>query len=319
MRFIFSLLLLLSLSAYSQFKWKDVSSEFGNLPSSVKVFFTKDSLNGRPFVAYYASINLKDHKLELNTAVGDGNRFTPSQYFEKEQHPLLVVNGTFFSFQTNQNLNLVIKEGKLLSYTVPALKVKNTDSFFYPTRGAIGFNKRNQADIAWTFTDTSMEYPYAFQSNPVLAKGIKPDPAIEDLNQRDQWKWWKRWTAIGGGPILVHNRKVRVTNKEEQMFVSGINDLHPRTAMGYTAKGELIVLAVQGRFPGIAEGITLKEMAELFHHLKCSEALNMDGGGSSCLLINGKNTITPSDKEGQRAVPAVFLVKERTAKVKSKK
>jgi exopolysaccharide biosynthesis protein len=39
--------------------------------------------------------------------------------------------------------------------------------------------------------------------------------------------------------------------------------------------------------------------------------LNLDGGGSSCMLINGKETIKPSDPTGQRAVPAVFLIKNK--------
>jgi len=43
--------------------------------------------------------------------------------------------------------------------------------------------------------------------------------------------------------------------------------------------------------------------------LGCVEALNLDGGGSSCLLINGIETIKPSDKEGERPVPGVFIVK----------
>jgi exopolysaccharide biosynthesis protein len=43
----------------------------------------------------------------------------------------------------------------------------------------------------------------------------------------------------------------------------------------------------------------------------CVEALNLDGGGSSCLLINGKQTITPSDKEVQRPVPAVYHNQEK--------
>ncbi|MFN9783889.1 MAG: phosphodiester glycosidase family protein, partial [Sphingobacteriales bacterium] len=38
------------------------------------------------------------------------------------------------------------------------------------------------------------------------------------------------------------------------------------------------------------------------------EALNLDGGGSSCLLVNGRETIKPSDKTGQRPVPAVLLI-----------
>ena len=37
----------------------------------------------------------------------------------------------------------------------------------------------------------------------------------------------------------------------------------------------------------------------------------VDGGGSSCLLVNGKETNTPCDKTGQRPVPAVFMVKKR--------
>jgi exopolysaccharide biosynthesis protein len=45
--------------------------------------------------------------------------------------------------------------------------------------------------------------------------------------------------------------------------------------------------------------------------LGCVEALNLDGGGSSCLLVNGKETIRPSDKTGQRAVPAVFIIKAK--------
>jgi exopolysaccharide biosynthesis protein len=78
--------------------------------------------------------------------------------------------------------------------------------------------------------------------------------------------------------------------------------------MGYTTDGYLIILVVQGRFPGIAEGATLRQEALMLKELGCHEALNLDGGGSSCLLINGKETITPCDKTGQRPVPAVFLV-----------
>lgn len=117
-------------------------------------------------------------------------------------------------------------------------------------------------------------------------------------------------TAVGGGPVLVQNGKVKITNNEELKFGGkAINDKHPRTCMGYTSDGRLIVMVIQGRFPGIAEGGTLTQQAQLLVELGCVEALNLDGGGSSCLLINGKETITPSDKEGERAVPAVFIIK----------
>ncbi|HMP94512.1 MAG TPA: phosphodiester glycosidase family protein, partial [Phnomibacter sp.] len=79
-------------------------------------------------------------------------------------------------------------------------------------------------------------------------------------------------------------------------------------AMGYTKNGHLIIMVVEGRNPGLAEGASLVHLAHMLQQVGCHEALNLDGGGSSCLLINGKETIKPSDKTGQRPVPAVFMV-----------
>jgi exopolysaccharide biosynthesis protein len=117
-------------------------------------------------------------------------------------------------------------------------------------------------------------------------------------------------TAIGGGPVLIHDGVIHVTNKQEQMFVGGEKDKHPRTAMGYSFDGKLIILAIQGRYPGKADGATLLQEAQIMYDLGCYEALNLDGGGSSCLLVNGKETIKPSDATGQRPVPGVFLIKK---------
>ena len=117
---------------------------------------------------------------------------------------------------------------------------------------------------------------------------------------------------LGGGPVLLQNGEIHITNNEEIKFAGkAIADKHPRTAMGYTNTGKLIVLVIQGRFPGQAEGATLVQEAAMLKELGCAEALNLDGGGSSCMLVNGKETIKPSDKEGQRAVPAVFIIKGR--------
>ena len=121
-------------------------------------------------------------------------------------------------------------------------------------------------------------------------------------------------TAIGGGPVLLQEGRINITNQEEQMFVDGLNDRHPRTAMGYTKNRKLIILVIEGRNAGKAEGATLEEEAKILQDLGCVEALNLDGGGSSCMLINGRETIRPSDKEGQRPVPAVFIIKAKKRK-----
>jgi hypothetical protein len=143
--------------SFGQIRWKAVQPD--SLPSSIKVFRTNDSLNGRPFIAYYVEANLKDKNLEFTTQVGKGQRFTPDQYYAQEGQPYIVVNGTFFSFQTNQNLNVTIRDGQVTSYNVPALKSRTSDSFYYPTRSAIGITKNRRADVAWLFTDTAVKWP----------------------------------------------------------------------------------------------------------------------------------------------------------------
>ncbi len=295
----------------AQLQWEPAGNEFGYLPKSIKAFKTNDSLNGRPFIAYYIIADLRDKYLEFTTETGKGNRYSPLDYYKKQDSPYILVNGTFFSFSTNQNLNVVIREGKMEAYNVSALKSTQSDSFYYPTRSAIGITKKRKADVAWLFTDTAERWPYAFEKRPVVAKGKKADPSIRDLNTLEIWEWWKMQTAIGGGPVLLHDKKIFITNKEEQMFADGAKDLHPRTAMGYTGNHKLVILVIQGRAPGIAMGATLEEEAVILQQLGCVEALNLDGGGSSCLLVNGKETIRPSDKEGQRAVPAVFIIRSK--------
>lgn len=298
----------LSVNLRAQLRWVDVTSDFGKLPSNLKVYRTTDSLAGRPFIGYCVIVPLKNKKVEFTTQVGNGKRFKPTEYYLSEDSPLVIINGTFFSFQTNQNLNTVIRNGEIVAYNVTAVKSQNSDSFYYATRGAIGIKRNRKADVAWLFTDSLQRWPYAFQDRPIVAKGKNPKPTINDLNTLDSWTRWRMNTAIGGGPVLVKDQTLMVTNKEEQMFVNGDKDKHPRTAMGYTSDGKLVLLAIQGRFPGIAEGATLEEEGNILLDLGCVEALNLDGGGSSCLLINGKETIKPSDKEGQRAVPAVFII-----------
>lgn len=289
-------------------QWRNVSEQFAPLPNTLQVYYTDAPLSGRAFQAYYAIIHPSEN-LQLDMAVGKGNRYTPQEFYQQENNPLLVVNTTFFSFDTHQNLNLVVKKGKLVAYNVPAIPIKETDSFYYPLAGAFGIDKKGRKDIAWTFTDSAKHKPFAIQTPPTLQKGFKQNPTLKDIQQSHKLKKWKMRTAVAGGPVLVQNHKALITNVEERKFVTGLNDLHPRTAIGYRSDGAIIVVVVAGRMPGIAEGISLKELSDLMIGLGCEEALNLDGGGSSCMLINGKETIKPSSNGEQRPVPAVLTVK----------
>jgi len=299
---------------FSQMNWMNVDSAFGPLPDGIHVFKTTTDLDGKPNVAYYVEADLKNRDIDFNTQVGRGKRYTPKQYYEQDGQPLVVVNGTFFSFADNRNLNLVIRNGMLQSFNIPSIrKPKDSLQYYYVTRSAIGIDKKRNADVAWLYTDTAMKYAYSLINGPSTTVGPNPDPSWPEIaagikgGGRKKVRW-KMETAIGGGPMLLQSGRVAVTNVQERMFVNGENDRHPRTAMGYSKDGKLFIMAIEGRRPGMAEGATLLQEANMFKELGCWEALNLDGGGSSCLLVNGKETIKPSDKEGQRPVPAVFQV-----------
>ena len=302
------------LFSYAQLKWQNVDSLFQPLPPSVHVYFTDDKIDTGAFRAYYLVADLKDKNLNFTTDTTYKRRLTPSQFYQKNNNPLVVVNGTFFSFQTNQNLNVVIKNGKLVSYTAP-IKGSGKDSlkYNYSYKGAIGISKKRKADVAWIKTDSSKRYAMAAQypltSKSNLFAGKNGRVRESDASTNELFSKWKMKTAIGGGPVLLQNGEIKVTNNEERMFAGkGINDKHPRTAMGYTRDNKLIILVIEGRNSN-AGGASLSQEAQIFKDLDCLEALNLDGGGSSCLLINGKETIKLSDKT-QRPVPAVFIIHE---------
>ncbi|WP_407520797.1 phosphodiester glycosidase family protein [Lacibacter sp. MH-610] len=331
-KIVTGVMLFFSISPFclAQLRWVNVDSLYAPLPSSIHVYKTTDSVDGKPNIAFYVIADLNDKRLDFTVDTTRNRRITPSAFYERNQQPLLVVNCTFFSFETNNSINVVVKDGKMVNYNIHTIPLRGKDTFMYahPFRSAIGINKKRAADIGWVYADTSKRIPFISQSSrnyykdsfhvfKYVIQSIRCSNALHQnpLKKKSYERVFKKWkveTAVGGGPVLLQNGQIQITNNEEMMFAGKAKEnLEPRTAMGYTADGKLIILMVQGRYPGVAEGMSLPQMAKLFQDLGCVEALNLDGGGSSCMLVNGKETITPSSKGEQRPVPAVFIIQQK--------
>jgi len=310
----------------AQTKWVNVDAFYQPLPASFHVYKSTDSFDGKPNIMYYAVADLKDKNLKFTTDTTFKRRLTPEQFYEKNNDPLLVVNCSFFSFATDQNLNVVMKDGKLLGYneqTIPA-KGRDTLTYFHSFFGALGISKTRNADVAWIYTDSSKKFPYASETPVNFIHDSIANPSWDYINKKTtiivgyhsgesspSFKKWKMKTAIGGGPVLLQNGEIKITNNEERKFGGkAINNHEPRTAIGYTKDQKLIILVCEGRSDSAA-GLTLTQLAKIFKDLNCVEALNLDGGGSSCMLINGKETNIPSSKGVQRPVPSVFLIERK--------
>jgi exopolysaccharide biosynthesis protein len=115
----------------------------------------------------------------------------------------------------------------------------------------------------------------------------------------------KRGTVLASGPLLLQKGVVADWSSFGQSF---INDRHPRSAVFTTRKGDVVMLTVDGRSKGNADGVSIPELAFLARMLGAEDAINLDGGGSTTLWLKELGVVNyPSDNRrydhaGERAV-----------------
>lgn len=117
-----------------------------------------------------------------------------------------------------------------------------------------------------------------------LNLNIKTIPNWENVNH-----------IISGGPYLVKNNEVFIDIAEQKLLAIGSKN--PRTAIGYTQDGNLILAVIDGR-EGASVGMTLRELANFMKSVGCVNAMNLDGGGSTVMYVNGKVVNMPKVKGG---------------------
>ncbi|MFA7658147.1 MAG: phosphodiester glycosidase family protein [Candidatus Gastranaerophilaceae bacterium] len=111
---------------------------------------------------------------------------------------------------------------------------------------------------------------------------------------------------ISGGPYLVKNGGVYVDVSEQKL--GSIGGRNPRTAVGYTADNNLIIVTVDGR-ESSSVGMTLFELANFMKSIGCYNAMNLDGGGSTVLYVDGKIANHPQVQGGIALSNALTLNK----------
>lgn len=113
--------------------------------------------------------------------------------------------------------------------------------------------------------------------------------------------------AVGGGPRLVKNGRLCVTSGEENFRADVASGRAPRTAAGVTFDGKLLLVAVTGRQAHHSVGVTLEELANLMIELGAKDAMNLDGGGSSTMVVRDYVMNTPSDGKERRVADAILV------------
>jgi hypothetical protein len=98
--------------------------------------------------------------------------------------------------------------------------------------------------------------------------------------------------SIGGSPVLVREGR-RFVGDDRSSFVAG---RQPRTIVGWTEEGDVLMVTVDGRQPGASVGMSLPDAADMMIELGAVEAINLDGGGSTTFVAQGTVLNRPSDR-----------------------
>jgi hypothetical protein len=129
-----------------------------------------------------------------------------------------------------------------------------------------------------------------------------------DSHLREKNPWDAAEDVVGGGPKIVTAGRVDITLEREKVQPSFSTTRHPRTAIASLPGNKALLVVVDGRQPAISVGMSLDELARLMIELGAVEAINLDGGGSSTMTIDGKVVNHPSDVTGERPVSDAILV-----------
>lgn len=135
----------------------------------------------------------------------------------------------------------------------------------------------------------------------------------ETVALRWGFRWQKVADSLGGIPELVRDGALVATACDAPLC-----DRHPRSGVGYTKKGKVLLVVVDGR-RAKSKGLTLVQFGRLFRALGAQGAVNLDGGGSSTMVVKGEIVNRPSDGP-ERAVCCALLVlpgKDKKENIKS--
>lgn len=123
-------------------------------------------------------------------------------------------------------------------------------------------------------------------------------------------------SVVNGGPQLVDDGRVSIEPQADGLihaddpsyFYGWAIRRNPRTMIGADRLGRLLLVEVDGRYAELSQGLSIPEAGELMKSFGAVEAMNLDGGGSSTMVVGGTVMNTPSDTTGQRPVGDAVVV-----------
>lgn len=269
----------------------------------VEVFKTTSQLDGRNFNAWYAIADpaVVDFRVMYPEKVG--SKKAVSSQAEEAGDCLALINGAIYG---NYNIGVIITEGEMTQQWHGEIEgcYWGTDSQLYQlTRPVIGVDRNGKAGAYWVGVPQQGTFHYYDRPQPNVVgqarygkvTATSPVPAID----------WDPYYAISCGPMLLYDGKVCADNTmtdDTHYFTnyecwdeSGVYSAHPdRSAVGITEDGKMILFICDGRIDA-SQGAYIRELGPIMKSLGCIHAMNLDGGGSTGMWVNGAGMVNHMD------------------------
>ena len=165
-------------------------------------------------------------------------------------------------------------------------------------RGAVAFTERSgKARLLFDRVSVVLSPKKKLEYQPRLGTSAKD--------------WARAASAVGGAGLLMLNGRVLTEWADEQLANGFDTTRHPRTMIGVDAQEAIWLVTVDGRQPSLSLGMSFTELQGLSRRLGLRSSLNLDGGGSTTMVVKGNVVNHPSDPAGPRPVSDAILVLPR--------
>jgi hypothetical protein len=237
------------------------------------------------------------------TRVSTGISYSSLRFLNKSRQPLSIYameadlsnplvtmkavmpnNRTSFNLQTVKDL---------------AIEFQNPGQTTYAVTNADFFDWTPVAGVPWGPIFVNGVVIKDAAKNPGISYfAIKQDgkPAIGTFSDLPAASYPEYRDLVGGGVRLIINGNVRIYNDTEK---------HPRTIVGYTSDHMVYLIVVDGRQTNHSVGMTYDELSAVMKSLDVREAINLDGGGSTTMVLRKQNTFDIMNKHSDPTPRAV--------------
>ena len=225
----------------------------------------------------YSFVRVKTADYQLEVVTAEGERADSLSALCLKHGAVAGINGSYFNMRNLTPVTYIKDDGFVTGATTLGETFRTNGSVLFTHEGFV--IDATRADTTWTGGET-----------------------------------WRE--AMASGPILIDENEVQVYEEGIPQWKGFYAKRHPRSLIGTDSQGYVWLVVVDGRASGKADGMSIAELTELALQLGLTDALNLDGGGSSTLwtlpagVINHPCDNGIFDNEGQRIIPNALMLRE---------